>query len=74
MHSVTRMLARLTTTTTAASPCLPFAAAAVTSTTLMNTPMVRQLHTTDVDFRARQVSNVTITEGEGEGEPKVGLY
>ena len=55
MHSVTRMLTRLTTTTT--SQLLPFAAA---SSTALNTALVRELHTTDVDFRARQVGNVTI--------------
>lgn len=53
MHSVTRMLTRLTTTTT--SQLLPFAAA---SSTALNTALVRELHTTDVDFRARQGTRI----------------
>ena len=62
MHSVTRMLMRLTTTTaTTTSPLLlPFAAAAAPSSMTLNPAMVRQLHTTDVDFRARQVGYVAV--------------
>ena len=65
MHSVTRMLMRLTTTTTTTSPLLlPFAAAAASSSMTLNAAMVRQLHTTDVDFRARQVGYVAVVTGD----------
>ena len=56
MQSVTRMFTRLTMTTAASPLALPFAATVGSSTTMALNPMiVRQLHTTDVDFRARQV-------------------